>query len=221
MTMDKRWLAGAAGALAMLVGSTAVSAQGTAPAAPLDPKLEARLNAEKEGRKQCKIDLCKILSTGKTEAPTVTCDITKTWLDKDIQDALANKFEWRWGHAQCSAKVDLDGALLAKLRTQSEMTAKFKKHDLKCTLDQKGGTGEPYNVKLSVVPEVTFKGGKATKAVMTWSDLDAPLLVKSALWSATAVDSAFNIASGTMVEQINGFMFSKCKEVGIEIAQPK
>jgi len=218
----RHWLSGAAGAAAMLTGSTGVLAQSAAPAAPLDPKLEARLAAEKEARKQCKTDICKVFAGGKAEAGVVTCEVTKTWIETEIREILLNKIEWPWGHAQCTAKIELDRVMLAKLMSEPETTAKLKKHDLKCTLDRKkAGEGDPYLVKLSITPEVTFKARKATKVVMGWSDIDAPMLAHGAIWSATVVDSAFNIVSGTAVEQINSFIFSKCKDVGVEIAQPK
>jgi hypothetical protein len=56
---------------------------------------------------------------------------------------------------------------------------------------------------------------------MGWGEIDAPLLAKGAIWSATATDNTFNVLSGSMVSEINSFIFDKCKESGITIAEPK
>ena len=219
---DKTRRIAVAGALLCAMTGSEVMAQGTAPA-PLDPKLEARLQAESEARRQCKIDICKAFSDGKAGGPPISCNVTKTWLESEIQQRiLGDKLSWPWGHAQCSAKIDIDRAMLGKLVAEPEGTVKLKKHDVSCSLDRKGNDpGEAYAVKLSITPEISFKGAQATKVVMGWSDIDAPILAKSAIWSATAADNAFNVMSGAVVGEINTFIYQHCKEVGVEVPPPK
>ena len=53
----------------------------------------------------------------------------------------------------------------------------------------------------------------ATRAKVMW----APVLAKSAIWSATAADANFSVIANNVVGQINSFLFDKCKEVGVEI----
>ena len=53
------------------------------------------------------------------------------------------------------------------------------------------------------------------------SDIDAPLLAKGAIWSATATDNTFNVLSGSVVTEINSFIYEKCKDVGVDIPAPK
>src|SRR5262245_47982600 len=133
----RNWLAMAAGAATLLAGTTAALAQGTAPAVPLDPKLEARLAAEKEARKQCKTEICKVFAGSASEGGVVACDVTKTWLEGEIREVLSTKLDWPWGHAQCTARIELDRPMLAKFMSEPEVTAKLKKHELKCTLERK------------------------------------------------------------------------------------
>jgi hypothetical protein len=210
------------GVLLIALTGSAV-AQSAAPAAPVDPKLAARLAAESEARKQCKVEICKVFAERKADGGPISCSVTKTWLEGDIQQRiLGDRLSWPWGHAQCSAKIDLDRAAIAKLVSDPEATVKLKKHDVSCSLDRKGNEqGEAYAVKLAITPEVTFKNGRATKVTMGWSDIDAPILAKGAIWSATAADNAFNVMSGSVVGEINSFIYEHCKEVGVDVAQPK
>ena len=62
-----------------------------------------------------------------------------------------------------------------------------------------------------------FENGKAVKAEMNWGSIEAPLLAKTAIWSATAVDANFSVIANGVVKEINAFLTDKCKEVGIEI----
>jgi hypothetical protein len=68
-------------------------------------------------------------------------------------------------------------------------------------------------VKLHIQPKVTFSEGKAVKAVMNWGKIEAPMLAKSALWSATAADNTFGVLQSTVVEDINDFIQNKCQDV--------
>ena len=187
---------------------------------PLDPKLEARMAAEKESRKQCKADVCSVFASKTGGGAPIDCDITKTFLADDIsQKILGGKISWPWGNAQCTAHVNIDKALLAKLVSEPEVTVKLNAHQLKCTVDR--ASADAYVLQMTMAPEVTFKDGQAANVKLNWSNIDAPLLVKGAIWSATTLDSAMNVMGGSAVTHINNFMFERCKEVGVEIAKPK
>lgn len=196
-----------------------------AAAAPvLDPKLAERLAAEKEARKQCKTQICNALA-GKAAPGAIACDATKTWVDTDIgANILGGYISWPWGHATCTAHINLDGTALAKLVADPESEVKLNKHSIKCLVDKKGGEGkeaDSYVLKLAVAPDVTFKNGKATAVKLNWSDVDAPALLQGAVWSATSLDKTFDVLGGSSVKQINAFLFQSCKEVGVEIPEKK
>jgi hypothetical protein len=184
----------------------------------VSPELEARLAKEKEDRKTCKIEICKAFATPSEGAP-ITCPVTKTWLAMEIQAGfLRDKLNWPWGHAQCTASIDLDRKAIRDAASLPSATIKLKKHDIVCKLDSKDPKeGTAYDLKLSIEPTVTFQGGRATKVDMGWGSIEAPLLAKSAIWSATAVDANFNVISSGVVTEINNFLSVKCKEAGIEI----
>ena len=212
----------AAAAFFTIGAAKADDAPPAAAAPALDPVLQARLAAEKEARKQCKTDICKAFAAGKAAPGAVTCDAAKTWLDSQIQDQiLSGRISWPWGHAKCSAHIDLDREAIAKLLANPEAQIKLKQHTLTCLVDKKGGEGkveDSYVVKFSVAPEITFKDAKAAAVKLNWSDIEAPTLLQGAIWSATALDKTFNVLGGSAVTEINKFIYDRCKEVGVEIA---
>jgi hypothetical protein len=205
-------IAAAACVIALLL-SAAAAAQTPAVAS----ELEARIAKEKEDRKACKIEICKAFAAPSEGAP-IACVVTKTWLAAEIQAGfLSAKLSWPWGHAQCTANIGLDRVAIKEAALKPSATIKLKKHNISCKLDSKDPKeGTAYDLKLSIEPTVTFQGGKAVKADMGWGSIEAPILAKSAIWSATAVDANFNVISSGVVNQINNFLGDKCKEVGID-----
>jgi hypothetical protein len=200
---------------ALLLGGTAVAQQADA-----SPELKARMAKEKEDRKACKTEICKAFAQPADGAP-ISCSVVKTWLASEIQTGfLGDKLTWPWGHAQCSANIELDRAAIKEAASQPKAQIKLKKQNITCKLDSADEKeGAAYEVKLSIEPTVTFEGGKATKADMGWGSIEAPVLAKTAIWPVTAVDANFGVLSNGIVRQINGFLFDKCKEVGVEIKQ--
>ena len=50
-----------------------------------------------------------------------------------------------------------------------------------------------------------------------WASIEAPTLAKTAIWSATAAGTNFDVISTGIVKEINTFCFKTCKEAGAEI----
>ena len=44
-------------------------------------------------------------------------------------------------------------------------------------------------------------------------EIEAPTIIKSALWTATAADNTVNLLSSTIVDEVNDFVSKKCDEV--------
>ena len=85
-----------------------------------------------------------------------------------------------------------------------------------CTVDREKDAGS--EIKFDFSPKITFEKGKAVKAHLNWGKIEAPTLVKGAMWTATATDNTFNVLQSTMVEDINDFIDKKCLEVKDEWA---
>jgi hypothetical protein len=187
----------------------------------VSPELAARMAKEKEDRKVCKAEICKAFASPADGAP-IRCAVTKTWLSSEIETAfLGNRLTWPWGNAQCNTNIELDRSAIKEAALKPSATIKLKKHEISCRLDYKDPKeGTAYDLKLSIEPTVTFEGGKAVKVEMGWGSIEAPILAKSAIWSATAIDANFSIIANGVVKEINNFLFDRCKEAGVEL-KPK
>ena len=99
--------------------------------------------------------------------------------------------------------------MLAAAHSEAKYEAKIGKHDVTCHLNTKDGK-DKHTVTFTIDPVVTFEKGKATKAVLHWSNVGGSTIVKTAVWSATAVDNTFNVLQGVVLEQINDFLGPAC-----------
>jgi len=167
---------------------------------------------EREARKACKVAICSIFHNRKAEGPDVACSILKTWRKEQLDKMVAKaKVSWPWGRVSCVADVKLKRADLIKAMTEPKFEATFAKHDVKCEVERDKEAKADINFDLT--PKVAFEAGKAVKAQLNWGKIEAPALVKSAMWTATASDNTFNILQSTIVEDINDFVGNKCMEV--------
>jgi hypothetical protein len=206
----------AAALLAVFLATAPVIAQekkpeGTGTSIPVE-QLTPEEKQEREARKECKVAICAIFHNRKAEGPDVSCNVLKTWrkeqLDKMVSKA---KVSWPWGRVKCVADVKLKRADLIKGMTETKYEAALGKHEVKCEVEHDKEAKADINFDFS--PKITFEGGKATKAQLNWGKIDAPTLVKGAMWTATASDNTFNVLQSTIVEDINDFVGNKCMEV--------
>lgn len=202
---------------ALLVSSLALPAlaQDTKPATtgssiPVEELTPAE-KAEREARKACKIEICAAFHNRKP-GPDLTCDVLKTWRKEQLDKMVAKaKVSWPWGAVQCTAKIKLNREALIKGMTEPKFEAALDKHEVACVVDRSNEAKA--DIKFDFSPKITFEGGKATKAALNWGKIEAPALVKGAMWTATASDNTFNVLQGTLVEDINDFIGPKCAEV--------
>jgi hypothetical protein len=121
------------------------------------------------------------------------------------------KVSWPWGRVRCVADIKLRRADLIKAMTEDKFEAQLEKHQVACEVER--DKEAPAEIKFEFTPRVTFEKGKATKAALNWGAIDAPTLVKGAMWTATATDNTFNVLQSTVVDDINDFIGPKCDEV--------
>jgi hypothetical protein len=111
----------------------------------------------------------------------------------------------------CATDLSVARADLVRAMTEPKAEITFRKHVVTCTVaDEKKGDK---NFKFELTPKVQFENGKATKAHANWGKIEAPTLIKSALWTATAADNTVNLLSGTIVDEVNDFITKRCDEV--------
>lgn len=187
-----------------------------ASAKPAEPELTPEEKAEREGRKACKVAICSAFHARKP-GDDISCSVLKSFrkeqLDKMVQKA---KVSWPWGRVKCTADVKLKRDALIKAMTEDKYETKLDSHTVVCQVDRdKEG---PAEIKFDFAPTVQFEKGKAVKASLNWGKIEAPTLVKGAMWTATATDNTFNVLQSTIVEDINDFIGKKCDEVKDEWA---
>ncbi|MEZ5850513.1 MAG: hypothetical protein R3D68_07680 [Hyphomicrobiaceae bacterium] len=198
---------------ALLSSSPSVRAQDATPQAkPAAVELTPEEKKEREMRKDCKVRICSAFHNRKPDGGDISCNVLKTWrkeqLTKMIQKA---KVSWPWGNVRCTADIKLRRADLIKALTADKIETQLEQHHISCVVER--DKGEKSDIKFDFTPKVTFEKGKATKAAIKWGKIEAPTLVKGAMWTATATDNTFNVLQGTLVEDINDFISNKCMEV--------
>jgi hypothetical protein len=169
--------------------------------------------AERETRKACKVQICAALHNRKTTTD-LACDVVKTWR-VDTLDAITKKagVSWPWGKVMCKAPIKLKADMLTKALAGPKIDADIGQQSFTCEIHSKDGKEPPSEIKAEFSPKVTFESGKATRASLNWGKIDAPTLVKGAMWTATATDNTFNVLSGMIVDDINQFATTGCDEV--------
>jgi hypothetical protein len=173
--------------------------------------------AEKEARKACKVDICRALHSKKDASGEIACHVIKSWRKEQLVKLVSKlKVTWPYDGAQCSTELNVKRADLVKAMTEPKAEIEFEKHTVTCTIasEKKGAT----EFKFTLTPKIIFENGKATKAHANWGKIEAPTLIKSAMWTATAADNTVNLLSGTIIEEVNNFATKRCDEVKDEWA---
>lgn len=176
-----------------------------------DANLTPQEIAEKEARKACKVDICKALHT-KDASGDIACHVIKSWRKEQLAKLVSKlKVTWPYDGVQCSMELSVKRSDLARAMTEPKVEIEFQKHTVTCTIasEKKGAT----EFKFDLTPKVTFENGTATKALANWGKVEAPTLIKSAMWTATAADNTVNLLSGTIVDEVNDFVSKRCDEV--------
>lgn len=171
--------------------------------------------AEREMRKACKVQICAAFRNRKSEGGDVSCSVLKSWRKEQLSKMLEKaKVSWPWGQVKCSAEIKLKRDMLIKSMSEAKYEAKLDTHQVVCEVEREAAAKA--EIKFAFAPKVTFENGKATKAVLGWGKIEAPTLVKGAMWTATATDNTFNVLQSTIVEDINNFIGPNCDEVKSE-----
>ena len=201
-------------------GESAAPAAVTAPVSadvkPSDDPPEAELTpqekAEKESRKACKADICSAFRAKKSEGADISCNVVKSWRKEQLGKLVGKlKVSWPYGPVRCTSAINMKRADLVRAMTDDKVELQLDKHTVACVVErEKDG---PTEVKFDFSPNVTFEKGKATRAKINWGKIEAPTVIKSALWTATAADNTVNMLSSTLVDDINDFIGKKCDEV--------
>jgi hypothetical protein len=161
--------------------------------------------------KACEKAMCTIVTKKEAKGADLACSLTKTWTKEQIKDGVKKKqFSWGMGDARCTLDVKINRLTIIGAMSKPEHVLDFGPHAVKCMADR-DGTPTPINVNLA--PKVTFKGGKAVSAVLVVKEIEAPGMIKTAIWSAATLNDKVGIFQKDILKAINEFTGSKCTEV--------
>ncbi|HMN37111.1 MAG TPA: hypothetical protein PKD49_05285 [Hyphomicrobium sp.] len=202
---------GVAPARASQVAQTAAG-EATAQHKEAEVVLTPEEKAEKEARKACKIDICAAFRNPSAAGSDISCDVLKSWRKEQLVKMVARmKVTWPYGPVRCTSAVRIKRDDLVKAVSQPKYSTTLDKHAVSCTVEREND--KPTEIKFEFSPKVDFEYGKAVTAKMNWGKIEAPTLLKGAMWTATAADNTVNMLSGYLVDDINDFIESKCDEV--------
>lgn len=185
----------------------------------ISAELAARMAAEKEARKACKIEICKAFATPGTGP--ITCDVTKTWAKEEILSrVVGGSYVWGYGHMQCKLALNLDKADLGKALTEAATKIAFPEHKLICNVDDADtAKGQAFGVTIAVTPVVAFEGGEAKSVDLQNVKSEGSSVASAAVTSVMAVEKVSGIVSRAAVSEINTFVYNKCAADGVAISK--
>ena len=193
-----RGLLGFSMSAAVVLGLMAVG-----PAQALEPVAN-----EKEQLKTCEQRICTIALKKPASGDDLKCGLSKTWTKRTIEAGISEKkITWGFGDAQCTVGVDIKRADLVAALSQPAHTITIAAHDVTCQVEREK---EVVPIKLKLAPKLQFKDGKLEKAWLNVSDIEAPSVVKGAIWTAAKIEDNVGLFHGQLVQEVNKFLFEKC-----------
>src|SRR5262245_39805081 len=154
-------------------------------AAPAEVELTPEEKAEREGRKACKVAICSAFHVRKGDGGDIACNVIKSWRKEQLEAMVSKaKVAWPWGKVRRVADIKLKRDSLIKAMTEPKYETVLEKHAVSCEVDRE--KDKAAEIKFDFAPKVLFENGKAVKATLNWGKIEAPTLVKGAMWTATA-----------------------------------
>lgn len=182
-------------------------------------ELAARMAAEKEARKACKLEICKAFAT--PGSGTITCDATKTWAkDEILGRVVAGSYVWGYGHMQCKLSLSLDKAMLGKAMSEGAAKVSFPEHKIICNVDDADATkGQAFSANVALTPVVSFEKGEAKSVELQNVKSEGSAVASAAVAAIMAADKLAGVVSSAAAKEINEFIYSKCAADGVAIAK--
>lgn len=181
----------------------ALSLVASSPSRALEPDAN-----EKVELKACEQRICTIATKKAPAGDDLKCGLSKTWTKRSIEAGIAEKkITWGFGDARCSVGVNLKRADLIAALSQPAHTITIAAHDVTCQVEREK---EVMPIKLKLAPKLQFKAGKLEKAWLNVSDIEAPSVVKGAIWTAAKIEDNVGLFHGQLISEVNKFLFEKC-----------
>lgn len=202
--MRQGWSLLKAGAgLAATAGIAAFALGGVAPSLALDEPAN-----EKEVLKQCEKRVCEIVVKKAPAGDDLKCALSKTWAKAKIKDGIEKqKLSWGFGDARCAVDLEAKRDLILGAVAKPEHAFELPPHTVRCEIER---DKEVTPVTVTLAPKITFKNGKAEKAWLNVKTIEAPAVIKGAIWTAAQLEDNFGLFHAQMIAEINEFVEQKC-----------
>ena len=164
--------------------------------------------SERDVLKACEKKICEIVVKKEASGPDFACTLTKTWAKAKIQEGIERKrLSWSLGNARCVIDVSMKRADILDAMSKPTHTIELPAQTVKCQVEREKDT---LDVNVTLAPKLQFKGGKAEKAWLGVKDIQAPTVIKGAIWTVAQAEDYFGLFHGDMVAEINEFTGQKC-----------
>ena len=162
---------------------------------------------EKEQLEACERDLCTILV--KREAGgDLQCSMQKTWAGSKIKQGVEErKLTWSLGDVRCGVKLEVKRQDMLDALTKPQFELKVAPHAIRCDVEREK---EVVPISVTMTPRIQFKDGKAAKVWLGIGEIQAPAVVKGAIWTAAQLEDTFGVVHSDLVKEINRFVNERC-----------
>jgi hypothetical protein len=163
---------------------------------------------EKEKLEACAKDLCTILVKREASGADLKCALQKTWAGAKIKEGVEQKkLKWGFGDVRCAIDLVAKRQEMIDALTKPEYEYKLPIHTVRCDIEREK---EVMKVSVSMAPKFQFKDGKATKAWLGIGTIEAPSVVKGAIWTAAQLEDTFGIVHSDLLREVNKFVYERC-----------
>ena len=162
---------------------------------------------EKAQLEACERDLCAILD--KREAGgDLQCSMQKTWAGSKIKQGVEEKkLTWSLGDVRCGVKLEVKRQDMLDALTKPQSELKLAPHAIRCDVEREK---EVVPISVTMTPRIQFKDGKAAKVWLGIGEIQAPAVVKGAIWTAAQLEDTFGVVHSDLVKEINRFVYERC-----------
>ncbi len=165
---------------------------------------------EKDKLKACEKDICAIILKKEATGADLACALSKTWAKDTIKEGIeAKSIDWSLGDARCSVDLSVKREILLKALTEPTYELVIPEHKISCAVEREG---EVTDIELSLAPKLSFEAGKAMSASLGIGNIEAPSVLKGAIWTVAKLEETFGLFQGQLVSEINEFVLEKCQK---------
>jgi hypothetical protein len=163
---------------------------------------------EREALKACERQMCEMLVKKQTSGADFACTLSKTWKRTKIEEGIEKKkLKWGFGDARCTIDVQVKRGTIVDAVSKPAHSVEFEPQTVKCVVEREK---EMTEVKVTLAPRISFKDGKAQKAWINVKKIEAPAIIRGAIWTAAQIEDNFGLFHGDMIAEINEFIGKKC-----------